>query len=169
MTLTIKAGDGYRLGDTITGTSDIKDDDVGDHDGLSDGNSVPVSQPPLEKYAALIKTIKNDYILDHDDDTKHRQWKRVLEALGDPQYENFSGNPVIVYWARYNYEVNGWERWKPIADAIKYANEYVPSSATPTEPETPVEQEEQTTDLPVEQPESPLVKYAELIHPIKTQ
>lgn len=49
---------------------------------------------PLVAYAALIDTIKTEYIEDHDDVDAHPRWKRVLKALGEPDYADY-GRPAM--------------------------------------------------------------------------
>ena len=134
VTLTIQQGNGYTIGGSNSIVADVVDNDDGQVDGVQPG-SVPdsteseVQQPesPLVKYAALVTKIYNVYITDHNSDDVHNsRWKRVLKALGHAEYVGYSGTAMTSAEAQQLYDNHGWSRWKPIADAIQYANQYSP-------------------------------------------
>ena len=73
---------------------------------------------PLVAYAALIDTIKTEYIEDHDDVDAHPRWKRVLKALGEPGLRGLRPPRHDLAAGADLYHDNGWARWEPIGDAI---------------------------------------------------
>ncbi|MYC36761.1 MAG: hypothetical protein F4X66_07585 [Chloroflexi bacterium] len=123
VTATVKSGDGYTVGSASSATVAVVDDD----------DPPPDPEPPLEKYADLISTIKNDYIQDHDDDDAHPRWKRVLKAFGEPDYVDYPKDAMTSQEARQLYDDNGWARWEHIGDALEYNENYQPAGTTDPE------------------------------------
>ena len=157
VTLTINDGSGYTV-DPLFGsmTVPITDDEAEAESNLLPATKLP-SDHPTVKYASLITKIYNVYITDHhSDDVHNSRWKRVLKALGHAEYKAYAQSAMTSAEAQQLYDTHGWSRWKPIADAIAYAESYV----TPSSPEPEPEPEPETQ---VEQAESPLVKYAALV------
>ncbi len=113
VTATVKAGSGYTVGTPSSGTVVIADDE-----------QLPVAHP-LVKYASLVSDIRDVYIRDHTDDSKHAEWKRVLRALGDPAYANYPKEAMTSTEAKNLYDDYGWSRWEPVGNAIAYAESYI--------------------------------------------
>ncbi|MCY3596436.1 MAG: hypothetical protein OXG71_03240 [Rhodospirillales bacterium] len=95
--------------------------------------SLPADHP-LVTYGFLVSDIRDEYILDHDDDSAHPKWKRVLKALGDPDYADYSRAAMTAAEARTLYETNGESRWAAASAALTYAEAYFSGQTTTPEP-----------------------------------
>ncbi len=179
---TVRSGTGYAVGSRSSAAIRVLDDDepVPDSESESDGTSTTNGeqtadpQPPLEKYAALVKsfydriTAKNQ----HGDSAAGGWNKRFLKAMGHPEYVDYPQPAVTVQRATelYNHGGPGANTaWAGTAEAIEYANSYVaPTPAPATEPTpTPTPTPAPTVE-PEPTPQPPLEKYATLIARIKT-
>ena len=126
VSVTVDAGDGYTVGAAPSGTVAIADDDP-------PGSVLPAGHP-LVTYASLVSNIRDVYILDHTDDSKHPKWKRVLKALGDPAYAAYSQAAMTSTEATALYDTHGWARWAPVGAAIAYAERYFAGLVTTPDP-----------------------------------
>ena len=92
--------------------------------------SLPADHP-LVTYAFLVSDIRDDYILDHDDDGAHTKWKRVLKALGDPDYADYPRAAMTAAEATSLYQTHGWNRWSVTSAALAYAEGYFSGTTAP--------------------------------------
>ena len=93
--------------------------------------SLPADHP-LVTYGFLVSDIRDSYILDHDDDGVHtRRWKRVLKALGDPDYADYPRAAMTAAEATTLYQTHGWNRWSVTSAALAYAEAYFSGTTTP--------------------------------------
>ena len=101
--------------------------------------SLPADHP-LVTYGFLVSDIRDSYILDHDDDGAHTKWKRVLKALGDPDYADYPRAAMTAAEARTLYQTHGWNRWSVTSAALTYAERYFSGTTTPpaTDPEVTI-------------------------------
>ena len=86
---------------------------------------------PLVTYGFLVFDIRNAYILDHDDDSAHTKWKRVLKALGDEDYADYPRPAMTAAEAKNLYLTDGWDRWAVVSTALTYAEKYFSGTTTP--------------------------------------
>ena len=121
VSVTVDDGDGYTVGSSSSGSVAIADDDA----------PVLPAGHPLVKYASLVADIRDVYIVDHDNDSAHPKWKRVLKGLGDADYAAYPEPAMTAAEATDLYETHGWSRWAPVGAALAYAEQYFSGTTTP--------------------------------------
>ena len=110
---------------------------------VDDGSSTdPVPEPPLEKYAALVKSFYDRITATsgHGDGPAGGWNKRFLKAMGHPEYVDYLQDAVTAARAQELYDHGGPganAAWAGTVEAINYANSYTPPTATPAPTPTP--------------------------------